>query len=346
MLGFKTHYFGANKSRRKPGKLKTKLMKKISTLLVLLVAFAFGAMAQVTPMTIAQARVTMADGNPADSGMVIQVSGIAYGPNSYPTANGMVFVLNDHTTGIRIYSKHKYAGYQTLHDGDSVTVVGTLSGYHGSAEVSLVASAPLDTIYQIGTGTIDTPLVVIAPSSFTDAELIQVNNVNMSSATGWVQAGHSFTARVGTLPIFIDSFMNAAMFNAAQPQGVYNIVGFGDQYQYSPPYTGGFNINPRSLADFHLVATGIDNVANSLTAAIYPNPTSTQLTVTLSSDKFETITAQMFDVTGKMVLNETKELVSGANELQFNTANFTNGMYILELRTAEKSLNTKIVVNK
>ena len=330
-------------------------MKKISTLLVLLVACAFCAMAQVTPMTIAQARVTMADGNPADSGMVIQVSGLVYGPNSYPTANGMVFILNDHTTGIRIYSKHVYHGYSTLHDGDSVTVIGTLSGYHGSAEVDLVASSSVDTIYQIGTGTIDTPLVVIAPSSFTDAELIQVNNVNMSAATGWgaIAGKHAFTAHATTagsqtIALFVDSFMNAGMYTGLQPMGLYNIVGFGDQYQFSAPYTGGFNLNPRSMNDFHLVgfSTGVNNIENALTAAIYPNPANTRVNVSLNSEKNETITAQMFDVTGRMVLNETQELVSGDNTLQFNTANFTNGMYILALRTAEKSLNTKIVVNK
>ena len=53
-----------------------------------------------------------------------------------------------------------------------------------------------------------------------------------------------------------------------------------------------------------------------------------------------------FDVTGRVVMTETKTLNNGENNLEFNTANVTNGMYILELRTAEKSYNTKIVIAK
>jgi len=321
-------------------------MKKIITLLVVLSAFAYGAMAQVSVISLDSARVTSNGSTPVDSGLTIQVSGTVYGPNSYPTSHGMAFWINNGTdAGIKIYSKHVYASYTTLTDGDQITVVGTLSDYYGSAEIDLDDTAPLDTIYKTSSGTPMAPMVVAANGLTTQTYgfLLQVNNVNMTTATNWViTAGkHYFTCHAGGLYIYIDSFTNAAMFNAPQPQGIYNVVGIGDDY--SPTE---FNLDPRSLADFHLVATGIDNIENTLTAAVYPNPASTQLMVSLSNDKNETITAQMFDVTGRMVLNENKDLVNGDNKLQFNIADFTNGMYILELHTAEKSLNTKIVVNK
>jgi len=66
----------------------------------------------------------------------------------------------------------------------------------------------------------------------------------------------------------------------------------------------------------------------------------------VSNTKDEPIVTELFDVTGQVVLSETKNLVNGTNNLQFNTANLTNGMYILEMHTAEKSLNTKIIVAK
>ena len=79
------------------------------------------------------------------------------------------------------------------------------------------------------------------------------------------------------------------------------------------------------MADFILVpvdtTVGIKNIADLITAAIYPNPTSTVLNVTLDNTKDEPITTQMFDVTGQVVLSETKNLVNGTNNLQFNTAN-------------------------
>jgi len=328
-------------------------MKKIVTLSVFLMALTFGAMAQVAVISIDSCRVTTNGTTPVDSGMKVQVSGTVYGPNSYPTANGQVFWLNNGTSnsGIKIYSHHVYGGYPTLTDGDQVTVVGNLTDYYGAAEIDVNDTAALDTIYKTGTVTPDTAVVILPAglSTLNYGFLVQVNNVNMTTATKWGRALTNpkphFTAKASTpsgfLYIYVDSFTNAAMYNAPQPSGIYNVVGISDEY--SPT---SFNIDPRSLADFILVqANGIDELT-ALTAAIYPNPAQTQLNVSVGSEKNETITAQMFDVTGRMVLNETKELVNGENNLQFNTANFTNGMYILELRTSEKYMNTKIVVSK
>lgn len=321
-------------------------MKKITTLLTLLVLVAVYANAQ-TPIvfsTIAAARNPFS-GTPADSGKIVQVTGIVYGPNSYPTHNGQAFWLNDGTAGIKIYSKHVYGDYQTVTTGDSVTVVGYLSAYYSSAEIDLSDTSSLDTIIYNGAAVADTPIVITVAgfSTQTYGTLVQVNNVNMTAATGWTitPGKHYFTAKTGGLYIYVDSFTNAAMFNAPQPQGIYNVRGIGDDY--SPTK---FNLDPRGLTDFIPVTTGIDNIQNLLSAIIYPNPASTQLMVTLGNDKDETLTAKMFDVTGQMVLSETREVVNGENNLQFNTANLTNGMYILELRTAEKSLNTKIIVAK
>ena len=329
-------------------------MKKISTLLVLLLAVAFGATAQVSIISIDSARTTTNGTTPVDSGLTIQVTGTVYGPNSYPTPNGMVFWLNNGTanSGIKIYSKHVFQPYGNLTDGDSVTVVGTLTDYYGAAEIDVDNVNPLDTIIYNAAGTPDSAIVLL-PAGLSTTNygfLVQVNNVNMTTATKWGRAltnpKHYFTAKASTpsgfLYIYVDSFTNAAMYNAAQPQGIYNVRGISDEYS-----TTSFNIDPRSLNDFILVqANGIDEISALITAAIYPNPAQTQLNVSLNSEKNETITAQMFDISGRMVLNENKELVSGDNTLQFNTAAFTNGMYILELRTAEKSLNTKIVINK
>jgi type IX secretion system substrate protein len=325
-------------------------MKKIATLFFLLAAFAFSSNAQVSVISIDSARVTTNGTTPVDSGLTIQVSGTVYGPNSYPTPNGMAFWLNNHApgSGIKVYSKHVYTGYPTLNDGDSITVVGTLTDFYGSAEIDLNSSAPLDTIIFNSSATPDAPVVILPNglSTLTYGFLVQVNNVNMSTATKWgPPTPHKayFTAKTAVgLYIYVDSFTNAALYNWPQPHGIYNIRGIGDDY--SPTE---FNIDPRDTNDFIFVsnATEIQELT-ALSAAIYPNPASTQLNVNLSSDKEEAITAQIFDITGRMVLNETKDLVNGDNNIQFSTANFTNGLYILELRTAEKYMNTKIVISK
>ena len=319
-------------------------MKKITTLFALLILVAISAKAQVVVFgEIDSARLTSNGSTPVDSGKTIQIHGTVYGPNSYPTPNGMQFWLNDGTAGIKIYSKHVYGGYPTLTDGDQVTVVGTLSDYYGSAEVDLTDTAALDTIYKTASGTPDTAIVILSSgfSTQTYGTLVQVNNVNMTAATKWliVAGKHYFTAKAGSLYLYIDSFTNAAMFNAPQPQGVYNVRGIADDYS-----TTQFNLDPRSLADFIPVdtATGINNINERLTAMVYPNPASTQLNVAFESDFNQPVVSKMFDVTGREVFAETSSTTSGVNTIHLNTTNLTDGLYVLEVRLGEKTMVTKI----
>ena len=326
-------------------------MKKLSTLIILLSLVAFSTKAQVIVFsTIDSARLTTAGGlngnTPIDSGKTIQITGTVYGPNSYPTNNGQSFWLNDGTAGIKIYSKHVYADYPVVTDGDQITVVGTLTDYYGSAEVDLSDTAAADTIIYLSHSTPDTPIVIAATafSTQTYGTLVQVDNVNMTTATNWtITAGkHYFTCHAGALYLYIDSFTNAAMFNATQPSGIFNVVGIADDYS-----TTEFNLDPRSLADFIPVGTsGIENIADRLTAAVYPNPANTQLNVTFGSEINQSVASKMFDVTGKEVLSETGTAVSGNNTIHLNTAALTDGLYVLEVRLGEKSLVTKISVVK
>ena len=321
-------------------------MKKLSTLFSLIIGLCFAAQAQVYT-TIDSVRLNNANGVPLDSGTIVAVTGIVYGPNSYPTPNGDVFMLRGQTQSIKIYSKDTY-GY-TVHDGDSVLVIGTSSTYHGNAEIDLTYTSNVDTIIPLSSGgTIDTPLVVSVIGESNESQLIQVNNVNMSTQTGWTlpHTKHSFNVHVGNLYLFVDSFMSPDLWNlSAAPSGVYNIVGFGTQYGSAYPYNSGYSLEPRSLNDFHPVTTGINEV-NNLTAAIFPNPASTKLTVTFSYDKEEPYTVRITDMTGRVMFSENGTVINGDNTLEFNTSNYSNGMYILDLHTANKSLVTKVTIAK
>lgn len=320
-------------------------MKKISTLVLATILFAFATQAQVVT-TVDSVRLNNANGVPVDSGTLVQVTGIVYGPNSYPTPNGVVFMLQGQTLGIKVYSSGTF-GY-TVHTGDSVMVIGTSSTYHGQAEIDLKYSNVGDTIIKLGTGHVNSPVVVSVIGETNESSLIQVNNVNMAGNNWTVpHAKHSFNVHIGTLYLYIDSFMSPDLWNlSAAPVGVYNIVGFGSQYSAAYPYNNGYSLQPRSLADFIQVNTGILDAANNLTAAVFPNPASTKLTVTFTYDKEEAYTARITDLTGRVVLSDQGTVVSGDNTMEYNTANLNNGMYILELRTAEKSLVTKINIAK
>ena len=237
-----------------------------------------------------------------------------------------------------------------MHEGDSVLVTGKLSFYKGEEEISPNRTVAGDTILYLGAGTVDSPTVVSTITEANESQLIELDNVNMTTATGWaIQTGFSnFSVHpAGTsYSIYIDSFVNATVYEWPALTGNYNIVGIGAQFKSAAPFTTGYQIVPRYPSDFRRLSTAVTTIANTLTAEVYPNPASTRVMVSLSNEKEETLTAQLFDVTGRVVMTETKTLNNGENNLEFNTANVTNGMYILELRTAEKSYNTKIVIAK
>jgi Secretion system C-terminal sorting domain len=321
-------------------------MKKLSALLIFFIAVTFASKAQ-SIISVDSARTNNANGVPVDSGLVVEVTGVVYGPNAYPTPNGDVFMLRGQNLSIRVYSSGTF-GY-TVHDGDSVTVIGTLSTYHGDAEINLKYNVAGDTIIKLpGTGTVLPPYVVSVIGENDESQLIQVNNIDMSLQSGWTvpHPKHSFNVHVGSIYLFIDSFMSPDLWNlSAAPTGVYNIVGFGSQYASSYPYNNGYSIQPRSLADFHLVS-GINEATGTLAAAVYPNPASTKLTVTFSYDQRDAYTAHITDLTGRVVMADAGEVMSGDNTIEFNTTNLTNGMYILEVRTSDKVLTSKINIAK
>ena len=324
-------------------------MKKTTTLFLFIMAVMFGANAQVSVISIDSARYNNSNGVPVDSGMKVQLTGVVYGPNAYPTHNGNAFMLRGANLSIKVYSKRNCQ--YTVHDGDSVTVIGTLSTYHGDAEVDLFASGynTTDTIIPLGTmGTVLAPYVVSSVSENDESQLVQINNVNTAVNTWTVpHPKHSFTCKVGTIYLFIDSFMSPDLWNlSGAPVGTYNIVGFGSQYGSAYPYNNGYSLQPRSLADFHQVNVGINETVNNLTAAVFPNPASTKLTVTFSYENEEAFTARIIDMTGRVVISETGTTVNGDNTMVYNTSALSNGLYVLELHTATKSLTTKVNISK
>ncbi len=324
-------------------------MKKIYLLFFLFAAVVFTSKAQ-TVMTIEQARVTMADGNPADSGMTIQTSGIVEGPNFYPTPNGDAFFLRGASMGIQVYAKHGYN--YPVNEGDSVTVVGTLSGYHGNAEIDLVATDPLDTIIYLSQGTILPATVVPVLSAADDGLLREIDGIDMSTvpATGsgsWtITAGkHYFTIHASGFYIYIDSFRNAAMFNHAPINtGIYNIRGIVTQYAFNPPYTTGFDINPRSINDF-IQVTGINSVSNDASeATIYPNPNTGSFIIKFSDNTITNAQVDIFDISGRMVYSARQSADGGA--IRISADGLNAGIYIVEVRSGENIFRNKITVQK
>ena len=321
-------------------------MKKNLTILTILLAACFAVNAQIVHVvTIDSARsYNPSTGVPYLNDTFVQLSGTVYAPNQYPTANGDAFILNNGNWGVKIYSKHTY-GY-TVTDGDSVVVVGELSNYDGESEIDLFDSVAVDTIYKVGTGNLLSPVVVTSIGEINESQLIEIQNIDMTTATNWLngQAGyHDFPAHAGGFTIYIDSFVNNAMYNAQQPQGIYNIIGFGEQHVATAPYLTGYEIGPRSMADFVLVS-GIDDVNPALQAKVFPNPSNGSFFVYLSDNKVTEANVSVIDISGRTVYAQRQGVENG--RFTVDAQNITPGIYMVEVENAGVVFRNKIVVSK
>jgi hypothetical protein len=322
-------------------------MKKNLTILTIFIAACFVANAQ-TPqvITIDSARsYNPSTGLPYLNDTFVQLSGIVAGPNQYPTANGDVFILYSGGWGVKVYSKHTY-NYPVA-NGDSVVVVGELNNYDGEAEIDLFDSVAVDTIYKVGVGDTLIPSVVTSIGEVNESELIEIQNIDMTTATNWLngQAGyHDFAAVASGFTIYIDSFMNNAMYNAQQPQGIYNIIGFGEQYCKNAPYLTGYEIGPRSMKDFILITTGINDVNVALEARVFPNPSNGNFFVYLNDNSVTEANVSVIDISGRKVYMERQGIENG--RFTVNAQNLTPGIYMVEVENAGEVFRNKIVVSK
>ena len=85
-------------------------------------------------------------------------------------------------------------------------------------------------------------------------------------------------------------------------------------------------------------ATAIKN-KKSTHFNMYPNPTKDILKLDFSSVKPEIL--KVLDLTGKLLISKT---INADNET-INLSNFDNGIYILQLKFADKIISTKVIKN-
>jgi hypothetical protein len=86
---------------------------------------------------------------------------------------------------------------------------------------------------------------------------------------------------------------------------------------------------------------GLEEVSPLADVVVYPNPATTEVSFEFTSANEDT-QIQIFDLLGNRVFNNTfsNELVT------VNTSNFTNGVYIYKLGTANNSSVGRLIVNK
>ena len=200
------------------------------------------SIAQVTPFNVTTgvadslANLTLAKG---------YLKGVVMSPSF--SASYLQFSLADATGAITIFTSA--IKYYTPKVGDSILVHGYLSQYHGVMEYDV------DTIAQLTSGTwLETPAVLTAMTESRLSQLVELKNVHVVS--GWATTGTSLTVNVSdgtnTYQLYITSA--TGIIGTAAPVGNFNVFGIESIYG-SAPYTTGYQLEPRFIADIQPIAS-------------------------------------------------------------------------------------------
>jgi phosphatidylserine/phosphatidylglycerophosphate/cardiolipin synthase-like enzyme len=90
--------------------------------------------------------------------------------------------------------------------------------------------------------------------------------------------------------------------------------------------------------------SGIDELLTNGKVSIYPNPASSQLNVTFDSKKDFDVNISITDITGRQLMQDDYHVYQGVNKLNYNLEGFQQGIYFLNVKVENSTLNYKIII--
>lgn len=222
--------------------------------------------AQVVP--ISSVRENDASGVPLLNGQSRTVRGVV----TSNTQLGIASYIQDGLYGVVVYNSTFANGVQL---GDSVEVTGTIVHFRGLTEFENTTHNVLSS-----GNTVEPQVITVAQMNNQNCQLeeyegklVRINGVSMT-ATGTFGGNQNYeiTDPTGTGTIRISVSTNIPGTNI--PTGSFDIIGVMGQYVSNAPYCGGYQLQPRSIAD--IVQSGGPIISVNPTES---NITSTSVTI-------------------------------------------------------------------
>ena len=212
------------------------------------------------------------DGIALYKGYYAKLTGTATVNSGTFSSSSLDVFFQDALGGINLYKSGAGSSVFTL--GNEYTVSGKLDQYNGKLQI--IPDDEAADILDNGAGTLPDPAVktiaelLAAPETF-EGMLIKIVNASVTSGT-WPAGGNSASLDItddggtSTLTMRIDSDTDIdGTAEGAYPVTVTGVMG---QYDYSSPYTSGYQILPRSTADLAWTPTVVSGlIINELMAS-------------------------------------------------------------------------------
>jgi ligand-binding sensor domain-containing protein len=132
---------------------------------------------------------------------------------------------------------------------------------------------------------------------------------------------------------------------------VYNWQGIGQNYIerfYEDRHHNLWAAGSYGVSRTNLLELSVSELeSQSLPCVLYPNPCQDMLNISLSSNTIESVLVQIFDITGRILLQQSA-VVSGSNQNHIITdcSSLSNGTYVCVVTSGNKQSKTKLVILK
>ena len=288
---------------------------------------------QYTPVQCTPLAVIKADANgdfvPDTKGQTVTVCGVVTTPNYRP--GGIQYYMQDETAGINLFASNVAFEFNI---GDVVQITGKIDHYRGLTEI---IPQKLEDIKVTGKQAPPAPLWAFYEADLNEATegmLVNMHNCKIVDPSKWPLAGKDATVKfirgADTIDVFIDKDMDLA--GSPAPEGMVDIIGVVEQYTTKVPPDNGYEIRPRSQADFKTSTQVIGQDPNLpdhyALQQNYPNPFNPVTTVSFDMPENAEVQIRVYDLLGRVVatLYEGK-LEAGYHKFTFNAIDLPSGVY-------------------
>ncbi len=274
----------------------------------------------------------------ADSLEVIcTLTGVVYGVDMIGGTGVQFTMIDANGDGIAVRRGDTDLDY-TVTEGDEVSVVGMVDQFRGLIQFS----AGKITKNSAG-NTLLAPTVVTQLGEDTESKLVKLENMYVVDMTKWSDSGSGFNIKItnggaDTIAVRIDKDVDAygnATLKSMVDGATFNLTGIGAQYDSSSPYTDGYQIFPRYVADFDIVSS-TNNPALQENINIYPNPTTGDFVIATRDLKVDEI--RLVNLLGQTLTT----VVTPDAMTSLSLGSFPKGVYYVNITAGDSFTTMKV----